>query len=189
MSFSGIKREKNENSYLFLVPHHRFHVKNIRKNIFKKKQKKKIELKFNDSDERTRTYLLRKISTEDIEIYSFTINKARIYKKFCEKRDIWNQYITSQLLLRIHVASPIVELTIDKFLSRKRMDEYNGYLKRKLNKKIPFLEIEHESSANDPCLQVADFIVGAFFQKYEHKKEQYCRIMEKNTITDEIHLP
>jgi hypothetical protein len=61
-------------------------VKNIRKNIFKKKQKKKIELKFNDSDERTRTYLLRKISTENIEIYSFTVNKARVYKRFYEKK-------------------------------------------------------------------------------------------------------
>ena len=106
-----------------------------------------------------------------------------------KKKDIWNQFITSQLLLKIHVARPIAMLTIDKSLSQKKMDEYNDYLKRKLSKRIPFLEIKHESSANNPCLQVADFIVGAFFQKYEHKKERYCKIIEGNTIIDEIYLP
>jgi hypothetical protein len=77
--------------------------------------------------------------------------------------------------LRVHFTNPIVKLTIDKFLSQKKIEEYNGYLERKLNNKIPFLKIKHESSINDPCLQVADFIVGAFFQKYEHKKELHLQ--------------
>ncbi|KYK36466.1 MAG: hypothetical protein AYK18_11605 [Theionarchaea archaeon DG-70] len=164
-------------------------VKNIKNNIYKKKKKKMMELKFYGSDERTRKYLFRKISTENIDIYSFTVNKTRVYKRFHEKRDIWNQYITSQLLLRIHVVGSTAKLTIDRFLSQKKIDEYNRYLKKKLSRKIPFLKIKHESSDNNPCLQVADFIVGAFFQKYEHKKDQYCTIIKENTIIDEIYLP
>ncbi|MFQ6088517.1 MAG: hypothetical protein ACE5K0_06415 [Candidatus Methanofastidiosia archaeon] len=98
-----------------------------------------------------------------------------------DKKDIWNRYLILQLLKKIPVRGNIMMLTIDKFLCDDNIPQFDEYLKTNLRNKIPLLKIKHENSKNDKCLQVLDFIVGAFFQKYNRKKEWYSKIIkEKN---------
>jgi hypothetical protein len=37
---------------------------------------------------------------------------------------------------------------------------------------------EHLSSEREACLQAADAVAGAFFQKYEHNNVEYVKIIE-----------
>ena len=159
-------------------------VKNIRKNVFRKKDKKKIELKFHDSTERIRQHLLKKISNEDIDIYSLTLNKSKC-NKLKENKSILNQYMTIELLKKIPLTENGIILTIDKQLNNNRIKEYNITIKGSLIHYFSCMDIYHKNSLNDTCLQVADFIVGAFFQKHEYKKEWYYEIIQEKIINDD----
>jgi len=54
-------------------------------------------------------------------------------------------------------------------------------IKNNLNSK---LQIKHEDSKKDGCLQAVDFISWAIFRKYEHNDPKYYELI-KNKITIE----
>ena len=81
-----------------------------------------------------------------------------------------------------------INLVFDKSLTKKRIVSFNEYLKNK----ISFLSLKenndisinqfsycHRSSTSEPCLQAADAIAGAYFQKYKKSNDVYVKIIEE----------
>jgi hypothetical protein len=68
--------------------------------------------------------------------------------------------------------------------------EFNNYLKGKvswksfvMNKDEPDIDVCHLNSQDEPCIQVADYLAGAVFSKFEHDNNIYYDL-----IKDKIHF-
>ena len=85
-----------------------------------------------------------------------------------------------------------LNICIDKSLSKSNRDAFDYYVRNKASwiwdielGRAPSLRwnqitTTHEDSEKECCIQLADFIAGATFQKYERVNEEYYRIFEDN---------
>jgi regulator of sigma D len=79
---------------------------------------------------------------------------------------------------------------IDRSLSRTNREDFNLYVRDKVSwvweielEKQPSLkpnqiQVAHENSHSDPCIQLVDYIAGATFQKYERNRPKYYALIE-----------
>lgn len=158
-------------------------VKRTRKAKLKRKLKEVPELKFNQSSDAVRKYLLKCISTKDVEIHGIVLKKYQVYDYLKGHRNKIYNYLTGFLMNKIITSSEERQLIVilDKFLSKESREDYNRYIKGKLSefiKKTVNIEVEHKDSTSERCLQAVDFITGAISNKYERNNDEYYKIIE-----------
>lgn len=82
-----------------------------------------------------------------------------------------------------------LEYVIDKqSWTSARRKEFESYIPSKVTSSImrsanysdpiPMINIRLACSHNEPCLQVADYVAGSVFQKFERGKPQYLQILQ-----------
>jgi len=81
-------------------------------------------------------------------------------------------------------------------MSISQRENFENYIKTEflsIFQKIPKVKIAHESSTQNECLQVLDFICGAFGYKYNTAKQQegagyYTSLIKNQIVTEKFDL-
>jgi hypothetical protein len=108
---------------------------------------------------------------------------------------LYNYSIVHHLMRNILLwLDPVEELIlcIDRSLSKSNLEAFDFYVRDKSSwiwdielGRTPSLyrnqiSITHEDSRRECCLQLADYVAGATFQKYERGIDEYYKIFEDN---------
>jgi hypothetical protein len=150
------------------------------------------ELKFSRMDDYCRKYVLGKLAQSDVSLGVIIMDKTCVNNNLRKDPSLlYNWCVVHNIMLSLLpniAAGQKVHMVFDKSLPNWRIKEFNDYLENKASyllfseKKTSFssegISSEHLSSETEPCLQAADAVAGAYFQKYEHNNDEYVKIIE-----------
>lgn len=80
-----------------------------------------------------------------------------------------------------------IQITFDKSLPTWKINKFNAYATEKAKyllseqgNSLPpdCISLDHVASEREFCLQAADAVAGAYFQKYETQNDEYAKIIE-----------
>ncbi len=161
-------------------------IKKVRKTLSKKK-KNIPEFKFARSDDTIRVRLLKRAVEEDLLFSAIILQKQTVYSYLRDRRDKLHNYLAgfiTESLSYEYCDEREFKIIIDKFImSEEKRKEFNWYLELRLlnsygRSNSPKIEIIHEDSQRHPGLQVADFVAGAVFQRYERGRCEFYEIIK-----------
>lgn len=149
------------------------------------------ELKFSRMNRECRITVLEQICASDAEIGVVIVEKEQVLQRLRDDSPrLYNYFlvhhIMSALVPRIETEQR-VNIVFDKSLPKKQIDAFNKYLLEKASylsylegNKFPSERIysQHIDSEIEPCLQAADAVAGAYFQKYEHGNGLYVDLLK-----------
>lgn len=161
-------------------------IKKIRKRKLKKKLKELPEIKFNKSSDHIREKTITCIAKENIEIAYIVLDKNCVNPtRQNHKQKIYN-FITGYLMRSLPYGNTAnLKLIVDKRISNKVIRaDFDQYIKQKAAFKV---DITHENSEYNKCLQATDFIAGAIFRKYESSDSRFYDLI-KDRIKIAEHL-
>lgn len=163
-------------------------VKRIRQRKLKKKIKDLSEIKANNSDDKTRNFVLNKLASSNCEFHIIAVDKTQVKDYLFNKKDKLYNYIAGILIQYAQVGYDEINIVIDKkyrsSLIRNDFDEYIKNYKAKWNAKI---KIEHLESVQNLGLQAVDFVAWATHRKLNTEDDKFYKIIEKK-ITHFIRL-
>ncbi|VVB91741.1 Uncharacterised protein [uncultured archaeon] len=160
----------------------------VRKERLPTKYKKISELKYHNSNGVVRRRILQCIAKTDSGIAYAVLRKRQVYENLRTKPNILYNflcgYMIGNIFRKYHINNK-VEIIVDRSLTginREAFDEYVGY--RALMSKAEifdpdYLEIRHVDSAQDKCIQMVDFVVGAIARNYEHEDSSFYEIIDE----------
>ena len=169
-------------------------VKRLLKQLHQKKKYplQRNELKFSRMDSYCRKYVLKKIAKFDVSLGVVIMDKACVNSDLRKDPTVlYNWCVVHNIMLSLlpNIATGNkVYMIFDKSLPTWRIKEFNAYVENKASyllseKGTVFssdtISSKHVSSELEPCLQAADAVAGAYFQKYEHKNDEYTKIIEE----------
>ena len=194
--------EKASNFFVasYVIPKQPWVVRNRLKRVLTRLHKRReysgSELKFSNSNHEVRIYVLQKICQTDWSTGIIVVEKKKVKKELRKMPNILYNYsivhnLMRNILLWLETHEKLA-LCIDKSLSQSNIDAFDLYVKDKASwlwnvelGRTPYLkrgqiEINHKDSCSENCLQLADYIAGATFQKYERGIDDYYRMFENN---------
>lgn len=151
------------------------------------------ELKFSKSRNAVKQKVLSRICLCDMKIGFIVLEKKKVRVHLRNSPKILYNYVIVDQVMRNILPSlkpnDKLNITIDKSLSSSSRKAFNSYTinkaswlvtvqKKEYSIKLPNIEVHHRNSQNEPCLQVADFLAGACFQKYEHNNDFFYKMVE-----------
>ncbi len=159
----------------------------------RKLKNKDIELKGAKTELKIKKYFNSKIKNIEFEIYSYTLNKKRVYKELTDKKDRVYNFIARLVLDKMNIKNiDGINLIIDKSKNKKEIEEFNKYIINHLKGKIPpniSLMINHQESKITPGLQAVDMFCWGIFRKYEKKDEDWYNEFSERIKFDGLYLP
>jgi hypothetical protein len=163
-------------------------IKRARKRIVKKKLKSLSEIKFHNSDERTRTYVLKAIAEQDVKIVAVVIDKDGRKVKYTPLNYGIAVGATIAEFLSVY---PVLNLTQDKkFTKEKQEVEFLKYAQETVEKLAPknksVIFNSPKYSKQDSLLQLADFAVGAIQAKYNNQDSHYVDIIKDKIAVEKM---
>jgi len=161
------------------------------------------ELKFSGSRSEIREQILTKLLNVEWTAGLIILEKDQVKANLRKIPDVLYNYTILEFLMRDLLSfydniAPI-NIHIDRSKDRTRAEAFNLYAFDKasyiwqqvLKRKTPFnlgnLTVEHCYSHSNKCVQVADFIAGAAFQRYERGNSTFLDIINTR-ITKETYL-
>ena len=151
------------------------------------------ELKYSKSRDAVKQKVLRKICQCDVKIGFVVLEKAKVVPQLKENPTILYNYLIVDKVMRAVLPSvdsnDKLNIIVDKSLPRSSREAFNIYARNKASwlltiwdKEYPIemsaIEVRHENSQKEPCLQAADFLAGACFCKYERNNDCYYQLFE-----------
>ncbi|MDQ3098893.1 MAG: DUF3800 domain-containing protein [bacterium] len=165
-------------------------IKKARTRTVKKKLKNAPELKFNISDEKTRTYVLKELAKQNIEIIVLVVNKDG--QKIADTPKNYALVVGNAVTEVVH-HHPVVIVTVDrKYTNTEQAQEFMSECSQIVvqnspkNKSTSVAFETPTDSKSDSLIQLADFVAGAFNQKYNHNNKQFVEILEKKITTEKV---
>ncbi len=126
---------------------------------------------------------LQKLSRQDFRYRSIVIDKTKLAQMNPKNpEDSLYMLVTDQLFLRAQDRIKNASLFIDQTAqSKKFIQKFNTYLKRKLNTDIRKVigEVRHKDSKRNNLLQLADMVCGAIYRKYNKKDDKFYKLIKK----------
>lgn len=147
-----------------------------------KKSKDTSELKFNNTDEKTRIFILSEIAKTNLGIVVLILDKDG--RKVEDNPLNYGVAVGTAITESLSIYPNLV-LTVDKkYKNGKDFQEFEKIVKNILDKLSPqnskvFLETPMESK-NSPGIQIADFVAGSFNSKYNRDNNHYVEILRGN---------
>ena len=161
--------------------------KRVRQRIVDKKLQQLPELKFYNSDEKTKVRMLQMIANTPVEIFALVVDK--------EGRRVSDSPLNNGVVLGNAVAAVLkdkgrVNWTPDrKFVNRDDTVQYLDTAVRVAANKAPsgFLVMkEPADSRREALVQLADFVVGAISHKYNRNDGHYYQVIKKQVVLEEV---
>ncbi|MEM0301823.1 MAG: DUF3800 domain-containing protein [Archaeoglobaceae archaeon] len=158
-------------------------IKSVRKSLHKKK-KDISEFKFSRSSDELRKKLLNKAVESDMLFSAIILEKRKVYDYLRDKKDKLHNYLTGFLAnsLEYYAQEKAFKIVVDKFImSREQRADFDHYFKTRLYNNCKILkrvDITHEDSQQNPGLQIADFVAGAIFRRYERGLTDFYDIIK-----------
>jgi len=168
----------------------------LRRKLNPKSKRKRIveELKGEATNLEIKKYFYKQIKNVKFAIYSVTLNKLRVYEKLARNKSRVYNFIARQVFDRIPFEKANgnrIILTIDKSKGKKGIKEFNEYIIKQLEGRIPPhipFDIYHEDSKKIGGLQAIDMFVWGIHRKYENNDAEWYRIFNKKIVLDEQYL-
>jgi hypothetical protein len=159
----------------------------------KRKRLTRKELKFSNSNKQVRQQVLSKLLEADWNAGLIILDKSLVKPELKEAPDALYNYTLLESLMRDLLdvydnASPI-NIYVDRSKNKRKIRDFNIYAQGKasyiwgaiLRRPVAFnlekLRIEHPTSTENRCIQAADFVSGAAFQKYERGDSTFLDII------------
>jgi hypothetical protein len=166
----------------------RINTKRLLKRINNKYKRTISEFKFSKDSHETRMRFFNLIKRMDIVVGCVVIEKRTVKDELKEKHLILYNYLTVNYVIT-NILSRYepnrILFIMDKSLSKKSIMEFNNYLKGKvswksfvMNKNESDIDVCHINSQDEPCIQVADYLAGAVFSKFEHNNNIYYDLIK-----------
>ncbi len=150
-----------------------------------KKLKNIPEFKFSQSSHKVRCIVIEELLKKEWEFSAVVLDKTTVYDHLRDHKQIIHNYITGFIVEVLPLNHDKLILMVDKSFRRDAINEFNGYLRKKVNwitweRGIdpPALDIRHDRSENHAGLQAADFVAGSLFSKYERGNDFYYKLIE-----------
>lgn len=141
----------------------------------------------------TRKRMLLLLEDSDCSSMIIILNKARVHTNLKDEKHVLYNYVTNILLDRIMTKkliktnSPIHMIVAKRETNRFLNENFKQYLKKQtLNRHKLELNIEIKRPFEEKALQAVDFISWACFRKYELKDEEYCKILSKTLVEENM---
>lgn len=165
----------------------------IKKTLRNKINNRKIsgiskELKGTNSTIAIKRYFYQKLPNEGYSIYSVTLNKIRVKNNLqtkSGKKQLYNllaSFIIEKTLLKTNTCNKIT-FVIDRCKNKKEISDFNQHIAHKITSILPpntTLNITHESSEENLCLQAVDLFSWGIYRKHtRNDKEWYNCFKEK----------
>ncbi|MDO8515073.1 MAG: DUF3800 domain-containing protein [bacterium] len=154
----------------------------LARNRLNKKYKNTSELKFNNTDEKTRVFILSEIAKTNLGIVVLILDK--------DGRKIEDNPVNYGIAVGITIIESLavyknIVLTVDKrYKTGKDFLEFEKTAKNVFDKLSPrgtnFIFETPAESENNPGIQIADFVAGAFNAKYNRSNSCYAEILRGN---------
>jgi len=163
-------------------------IKKIRGRVLRKELKKSNEIKWNNSSEKIKKRIFKRIEKIDFEVFTIILDKSKVYDYLKSKKHKLYNYLSNLIITECTIDGKF-ELIVDRSKNKRSLrDDFDNYIRNNLRRECSNLLIQHTDSKSNGGLQVLDFISGAIFNKYEFKNlEYYNRI--KDRITTEKEFP
>ncbi len=155
-------------------------IKRSKMNLKMTKGKFISEMKFNNSSDSLRRYILRKINELDIQIIAAIIDKEgrRI------KDSISNYSLAiSQAVTEMKNKSGLILIIDKKYTNSSQILEFQTIFRNRQSS----LLFELRDSKSNYGLQAADFIVGSINYKYNRKNTSYFSIIKDKFISEKVY--
>ena len=163
--------------------------KKVRSRLLKKRYRNIPEFKFSESDEFIREKVLETINSLDVEIWFLIVEKEKVYPKLKNDTSLLYNYFAGSLMSPLkRYSGKEIHIRIDRSLNRTKRDRFNDYLHKRKNwletriGEINLKSIEHVDSKKEAGIQVADFVAGAAFQKFERGNGEYIEKIQEKII-------
>lgn len=175
-------------------------VKRLLKHInTKQKPKSKIgEFKFSKDSHETKQRFLNLVRTFNIKTGVVVIDKNSVKESLKSDLPYLYNYLAVNYVITNVVSNHLVKTdpynkviyTIDRSLSKKSQRGFNNYCEEKINylknqrsrDMQVTAKIDHANSVLSPALQIADYLAGASYAKFEYNNPQYYDMI-KNLLT------
>jgi len=166
-----------------------------RKLNYSKNKKRQIqELKGTGTTLEIKNYFFKKIENIKFGIYSITLNKKRVFNQLTKDKSRVYNYIARKVLDAIPFEknnNDRIELVIDKSMAKPEIIEFNSYIRRQLEGRLPPsvpLDIYHWLSHEHCGIQAADLFCWGIFQKYEKQNSEWIDVFKNKIRLDEQFL-
>lgn len=174
----------------------RIRVKRLRKRLKSTRRRKRIvlnEFKFNRDSKKIRMILFNLLKELDFEIGYVVIDKNYVKYELRDKPTVLYNYLTVHFVITNILSGynpDKIIFTLDKSLPRSSRVTYDYYFTNKLhwrsliqgNKKFSRHEVKHVDSRGEVCIQVADYIAGAAYRKFEFSDPTYYNMIKDKIV-------
>lgn len=139
-------------------------------------------------------YFYSKCAGVKFGLYSMTLNKKRLYDSLARDKNRVYNYVARLVLDKIPFEKAVdrVMMVVDKSKGKPEIAEFNSYIIRALEGRISPgvpLNISHELSHENLCLQAADVFCWGIFRKYEKKDTIWYDVFSEKVRFDDVYLP
>lgn len=163
-----------------------------------KKQNKRVvtELKGSETTLTVKEYFARHLPGDGWDVYSVTLNKARVEPHLqtkVGKKKLYN-YLARFIIEKIPFADdlPWVNLIVDRCKNNEEIKDFNSYVENQLNALLPLnckLTIDHLASHENAGLQAVDLFCWGIARKDAHKDTNWFASYCDKVRFDTIYLP
>ena len=148
-----------------------------------KRNRKIGEFKFNNAPNNVKIDILNIISNTNVELGYVYVEKAHVYPELQEKRIELYAYMCRVLMDKFLIESSdlTINLIVDRQFAKKYRENFDRYLGWKITELLDglkVLNIAHNDSHQEPCLQAVDFVCGAIYRCYNQNDSKYFEILK-----------
>jgi len=146
------------------------------KRSLRKKDQKLNKFKHSKDSPKIRRAVFDAVSNIPMSVGAVVIDKNYVKKDLRDKKAILYNYLIADKIASSLLSSgaPKAVLILDRCMSKEARDHFNDYFIKKVfwkeievNKSCTIIDIKHAYSYDDPNLQIADYVAGALFRKFE----------------------
>ncbi|MDO8516170.1 MAG: DUF3800 domain-containing protein [bacterium] len=171
-------------------------IKKTRQGLKKKYKHTLSELHAYHSDDITRTRILTKLATKDIEIVTTILNKEKVYVDLRNQKNYLYNFTANIILDRLIKKKFIagdkhISLVVDRKDTKKRLKEnFISYITKAMQERRDGgFEMSLAASHDEKGLQAVDFISWAIFRKYERNDLKFYELIKSKIIDERLLFP
>lgn len=154
------------------------------------------ELKGESTTLEIKKYFYSKLPQNGWGIYSVTVNKKRVtnsLKTKAGKKKLYN-FLAKFLLEKASLdkVTGYINFVVDKCKNKKEIKDFNDYIANQLKDLLPLetkLNITHESSKENLCIQAVDLFCWGVARKHNNNDSIWYECFKEKVKYDETYLP